>query len=97
MLTESMLQSHPFMHLQNDTIRAPKKNLRLDKICPQHFKALQCASLIAKTIPTLTEQLQCNEAKKLEQAKDDSNNQCNRKRTMNVVIKNLVNACPDHH
>ena len=69
------------------TVTETNKNLPLDKIYPQHFKALQSAGLVTKKVPTLTEQLQHDEqAKAAKQAKDDSNNQRNRSRTTYFCI-----------
>jgi len=63
---------------QQTTITETNKNLPLDKIRPQHVQALQHAGPVTKKVPTLTEQLQ---AKAAEQAKDNSNNERNRRRT----------------
>jgi len=69
------------------TITKTNKNLPLDKIYPQHLQALQHAGLLTKKVPTLTEQLQHNEeAKALKQAKDNSNNERNRRRTTYFCI-----------
>jgi len=58
------------------------KNLPLNKIYPQDFQALKHAGPVTKKVPTLTEQLQHNEeAKAIKQAKDNSNNKRNRRRT----------------
>jgi len=64
------------------TITETNKNLPLDKIYPQHFQALQHAGLVTKKVPALTEQLLHNEeAKAAKQAKDNSNNERNRRKT----------------
>jgi len=70
------------------TITETNKNPPPDKIYPQHFQALQRAGPITKKAPTLTEQLQHNkEAKALEQAKDNSNNEHNKRRTTCFCIR----------
>jgi len=69
------------------TIRETNKSLPLDKIYRQHFQALQHAGLVTKKVRTLTEQLQHNkEAKAIKQAKDNSNNERNRRRTTYFCI-----------
>jgi len=69
------------------TITDANKDLPLDQLYPQHFKALHHAGLVTNRIPTLTEQLQHNEeAKAIKKAKDNSNNQRNRCRTIYFCI-----------
>jgi len=69
------------------TITETNKNLPIDKIYPQHFQALQHAGLVTKKVPTLIEQLQHNKkANALKQAKDNSNNERNRRRTTYFCI-----------
>jgi len=69
------------------TITETNKNLPLDKIYPHHFQALQQVELVTNKFPTLTEQLQHHEeAKAIKQAKDNSNNERNRRRTIYFCI-----------
>jgi len=67
------------------------KNPPLDKICPQHFQALQDTGPITKKIPTLAKQLQHNEeAKALEKAEGHSSNKQNRGRTTSFSVGHSI-------
>jgi len=71
----------------NQQTKHTNKNPPLDKIYPHLFQAPHHAGQITKKVPALTEQLQHNEeAKALEQAKNNSNNERNRRRTTNFCI-----------
>jgi len=81
-LQESTKDCPNWQQLRKQTLYLP-----LDKIYSQHFQALQHAGIVNKKIPTLTKQLQHNEeAKAVKQAKDQSNNKYNRRRTTYFCI-----------
>jgi len=69
------------------TVTDTNENPASDKICPQHFQALQQAGPVTKKIPTMTEQLQHNkEAKAVKLAEGHSNNERNRRTTTHFCI-----------
>jgi len=65
--------------------------LLLDKIYPQHFRAVKHARLITKKIPTLTEQLQLNRQRiQIYQASGRQNDQQNELPKKNHLLRWLI-------